>query len=891
MLKETYKMKIIEVSFKNFSRIYSGLGKTYLHIDLSDMMHQIFLFVGENGSGKTSIMRALHPFAYNNGAGDNTANADFIIEGKDGEKKISLSHDDKRYDVTHIYSRKKDGSISVKSFIQEDGVELNESGTVKTFKDVVLEKLGLDEAFLGLLSLGNTIDGFVKYTAANRKKFATQIFTQLSIYNKYHKTVSTKVRDTKSVLANITTKLERYKSYNVEDLELHKIELESKINSLRGELNMVAINIGSVMQIIQDNEEFIQQHDQKRIRFNELLQSIESLKGKLSTKKDLVVLQNDLESIKDNTNNLKITISGIESSMSSELDLKDSKLSTLKTLQDSLDRMSKNIDLKELTELQASLEGELSQIDSKKLPARPSWSKEDLIKINIYLDELRGMCIDLVNDVNNHAVIPQILKDYLQDSTVDNKINKSFEELTYAFNQEKAIILSKSLIDNMHVRKISSSCETKDSCPYVKFYETVFAVMSNNAESVDKQLQEKRELIRETEDMMKAVTIIKKLYKFIEMNHRYFDLPDKLFNKSTFILQYMQDRTVYDSDYLTYIIELEETYERKHELETKIEDTKEKISSLEATTEMYHNIQTQINQLSTSITDIDTMIDAQRADLEYNTKELTALESICSDINKQVDILKELESLRNEFNAVKSELSIMESKMGDIETARSRHKEYELKQSQIESNIRECEDRLKNTQLVISTIMDLQREQRELIDKYTKDKLILEAVSPTTGIPLDFINYYIKEEMIGKVNDLLDAVYHGRLRLVKSKTVISEDEFTIPYMKRGTLVSDISKASDGEKAIISLAFSLVLLNITAGPYNILLLDEMDTTLDTESRAKYIELLEQFMKTINAEQLFLISHNAMFDVYPVNVIKTSPSNVNMKNAQIKDLTAA
>ena len=179
-------MKILEVSLKNFSRIYSGLGKTHLHIDLRPLSNKIFLFVGENGSGKTSIMRTFHPFAYNSGVGDNTANSDFIIEGKDGEKIITIEHNGNIYEITHIYSRKKDKSISVKSFIKENGIELNDSGTVKTFKDVVLDKLGLDEAFLGLLSLGNTIDGFVKYTASNRKKFATQIFSQLGIYNKYY---------------------------------------------------------------------------------------------------------------------------------------------------------------------------------------------------------------------------------------------------------------------------------------------------------------------------------------------------------------------------------------------------------------------------------------------------------------------------------------------------------------------------------------------------------------------------------------------------------------------------------------------------------------------------------------------------------------------------------
>ena len=268
---------------------------------------------------------------------------------------------------------------------------------------------------------------------------------------------------------------------------------------------------------------------------------------------------------------------------------------------------------------------------------------------------------------------------------------------------------------------------------------------------------------------------------------------------------------------------------------------------------------------------------------------MNELLSILENINKQIEILTELQSLRMSFNETKTKLSSMESSMEDIKLARDKCSEYERIKSSIERNILELEEKLKNTQFTINSIQELSREQKELMTKYTTDKLILESVSPTTGIPLDFINYYIKEEMIGKVNDLLETVYHGRIKLLKSKTVINEDEFTIPYMKRNTIVSDISKASDGEKAIISLAFSLVLLNMTSGPYNILLLDEMDTTLDSASRAKYIELLEEFMKTIKAEQLFLISHNSMFDVYPVNVLMTSRSSINMSNADILDLT--
>lgn len=885
-------MKILEVSLKNFSRIYSGLGKTHLHIDLRPLSNKIFLFVGENGSGKTSIMRTFHPFAYNSGVGDNTANSDFIIEGKDGEKIITIEHNGNIYEITHIYSRKKDKSISVKSFIKENGIELNDSGTVKTFKDVVLDKLGLDEAFLGLLSLGNTIDGFVKYTASNRKKFATQIFSQLGIYNKYYKIVSSKVRDTKSVLANVTTKLEKYKIYDVDELNTHSIELQAKISSLKKELDNVMVKMGSSQRVILDNENLIREHDDATELFNKILEDIDSLKTKVKTKKDLVTLKNDKDSIKSTMDELKITISGIESSISSELDIKDTKLNTIKTLTENVERMSKNIDMHELTELSATLSSELVEIESAiGNRERPKWSKESLIKVNIYLDELHGMCVDLVNDVMNLDIIPNVLKDFIEDEHIAEVIDLSYQEMKYDYERMKSLTITKSVLDSIRVRPISNNECSNQDCQYVKFYNDVLSIINGNVEDTSQVLRDKKNKMNDVEDMLKAANIIKKLYRFISTNAEHFEnLPEELFNQNTFILQYLIDRTIYNTKYLSELIELEELYENKETISQKLTDVENNISNLESSATLHKEMISQIEQLKLSLDDLEKIMGKQKEDLDYNEKKLEELSTIANDIDVQVELLEKLQTLRESMKEVKSKLVSMESRMDSIDEARTTCSECEVQKRSIEKDISETESFLKNTEYTINSITELKKEQRELMEKYSIDKLILESVSPTTGIPLDFINYYIKEEMIGKVNELLDMVYHGKIRLLKSKTVINEDEFTIPYMKRSTVISDISKASDGEKAIISLAFSLVLLNMTSGPYNILLLDEMDTTLDTASRAKYIELLEQFMKTINSEQLFLISHNSMFDVYPVNVLLTSPSSLNMSSAVVLDLTA-
>ena len=66
----------------------------------------------------------------------------------------------------------------------------------------------------------------------------------------------------------------------------------------------------------------------------------------------------------------------------------------------------------------------------------------------------------------------------------------------------------------------------------------------------------------------------------------------------------------------------------------------------------------------------------------------------------------------------------------------------------------------------------------------------------------------------------------------------------------------------------------------------MLLDEIDTSLDYNTRGKFLDLIERYMTIIGAKQLFLISHNNMFDNYPVDVIMTSDTDIdNLKNVNV------
>ena len=172
-------------------------------------------------------------------------------------------------------------------------------------------------------------------------------------------------------------------------------------------------------------------------------------------------------------------------------------------------------------------------------------------------------------------------------------------------------------------------------------------------------------------------------------------------------------------------------------------------------------------------------------------------------------------------------------------------------------------------------INSLEIEKETLMNKYSETVLIRDAVSPSKGIPVEFIDNVIRNQMIDSINELMHVAYPD-ITLIKDsdKLIIDDKEFTIPYKKNGVIIGDISEASDGERAMLSLAFSLVLIKLVSKVYNIMLLDEMDTALDKYGRSKYIDIIERYMKTIGASQIFLISHNSMFDMYDVNVLQTT-----------------
>ena len=106
---------------------------------------------------------------------------------------------------------------------------------------------------------------------------------------------------------------------------------------------------------------------------------------------------------------------------------------------------------------------------------------------------------------------------------------------------------------------------------------------------------------------------------------------------------------------------------------------------------------------------------------------------------------------------------------------------------------------------------------------------------------------------------------------------ITAKDFIIRVQKDNFISDDISKMSDGEKAIMALATTLALNSVMIPNYNIFILDEMDATLSKENKRKFLDIIVNFA-SVKDLQVFAISHNEYFsstEADTIGVLEMTP----------------
>ena len=879
-------MKIVSVELINFSRVYSGLGKTKVTIDLLNNNNQINLFVGGNGTGKSSIMSCFHPFAYNSATGDSTSNSDLIIEGKDGKKTVVITYGEDVYRIQHIYTRKKDGTISLKSYIMENNEELNDSGTVSTFKTIIYDKLGINEVFLTLLSIGNRVNGFVEYTSGERKKFASKIFQELGIFNEYYKRVTVKARKMKTLLSNVTSKLSKYKEYDLTTLELQLKDVESNLVALNSRRLAITQDIGGIENQLKILSDVSDRYDELQRTIADIMDQIENARSH----KILPMTKKELESYKDEklSDKMKLDISIAEHStkVTNNLNLIDKLKTSISNDEESLTGLDELKDEKELETLRYSIASELDELSKYNFSTVNDYTKEYLIRAEIYLSQATDICSKLIFDTVDESNIGSLFEKFKTDDKIFDTLQKQYQQISDKVQTQLALSSTNAQFELPRIDESRNSCSKSSDCPYVAFYRTVVELASKSTEELSREVKTLQNHMSNYENDLKILSVFKEVTKYLLSNKENLRLPSNIFNPDTFIYQFIKCRKIYNPDALSELIGLVERRDRKDALEKDLDVISMKISRYKDTKSLYEMYTSRIESNKKELSDIESDNTALIDKTNGLKRTLNDVQIEIDSVNNDIKYQTFIDDLLDKVSDIHREVDSIQEKISKIENLKNILQEKESIRTTLDNQIRELDIQKQKFVIIINDLRTLEQEELTIREDYDDILAIQEAVSPTKGIPVEFIEYCMRNQMIDKMNDLLDSVYHGGLVLLKDKMVIDDKEFKIPYRRRNTIVDDISNASDGERAILTITFSLVLIQLSLDKYNIMLLDEIDTSLDYNTRGKFLDLIERYMSIIGAKQLFLISHNNMFDTYPINVIMTSEQNIsNMKMANV------
>ena len=851
-------MKINYIILENFSNIKTAMNAEKIYIDFRKAKNKVILLVGPNGSGKTSLLSLLTPFA-SMGTLDVRNSSGIIVEGKNGYKEIEITDGYNTYLIKHFYTAKKD-THSVKSYIQKNGEELNPNGNVSSFKEWVKMELGIEMDYLKLIRIGSNVSSMINMTETERKTFLNKLLEEADIYLKYFKKVNDEVRQLKDMISHAVDKQNRLGIISIDDIKDKISELQAKLDKKKSAIEKVKENLSVSNHIING----ISEPYTLKTRLIELQKKVKRMEEIYERKE---YESSDPSYYEKRIKELEIDIASRDTKISAHRIIIDNNLSMLDDIYSNLHstEIQYNKELESDKEI-SRMEFEISKLrkeirnmeKSLKDNIRPDISKDEIDKFVVFLKNIQQVLsktyefglkpvkkvISLIRDNKN---VIQYINNKLYTSQTSDTSDLLISRLTRQFNFDEKDIPT----------DCSTSCEPK----------RLYIQMINLLRSQETKSRDDVSMLTSME--MVYQNIINILSEFKSYSSIINRLPDDV--KKDFYTDVIYKR-ISDGEIIYNEKKINELLSTITEFAT-LDDLNSQLSSMEATLSQLQRVSNleylkqQISSYSDSIESINDKISSYKkiisSDIERNTEDKKSLE-VCREL---YETFTEYESKKMELVELRESYSIF---IDNSEKVTSYQREIMSLNMDIDYFTKEIE----KLRLNIIQYNEIQKD----LDLYNKvyDEMILvkESLSSSKGIPLRYIKNYLgnTEEI---ANELLDIAYNGNIYIDKFK--ITQSEFSIPFYNRGHLLKDVKLASQGEISFISIALAFALASQTMYKYNIMLLDEIDAALDINYKEKFLKILENQLDRVRGEQCFLITHSNMFSSYPVDIVNFGQLN--------------
>lgn len=859
-------MKILYLKLTNFINIVTAFNTETIEIDFSKSNNNVVLLTGPNGSGKTSILSCLHPFP-TNGNMDVRSDNPIIVPRENGYKEIHISDGDDLYVIQHFYTRNGDKHI-IKSYIQKNGVELNENGNVTSFKEIVEKELGLEQDYMKLTRLGGNVTNFIDMKRQERKNFTGKIISEADIYLSYHKKI---MADKNKVNIQINHTSDLIRRLQVDDLgELkkaqkslqHQIEdLTAKIEKANSELSVLQYqlndcgDISAMRERIQEKEKELKHIQKALARASEIKISISTLKSMIEESKIAILkaksaldtnvitrtgILNQLDSIANEIDSIRREISRIED----DQNVKDME-ANIELLRETIRRRAK----------ESGISGYVRPCSKAEM--------EDLIKMLDKCMDILLSTYELGKGPIQKAVSFFRTKTDIEKYTRENKEKIKRNKMQSLCEQVYAEI-------SKDIGLLGPDCKNPSGCRVYDFYQRIYEYAT---QAPDKVIEDETFLAYTKMAYNNIQTVLKYLRDYHDIFEKMPECIKDQFLMSTVLTHICNMEWIYDKDIIFHELGLITDDELQDADLEELSRQKSMLAQYKKANSNIEYFQNKLEELIDSRTSLMDQLDEVKETINSLNREIEEKEASVSDYEDMVVAMEHEDEVETEFNDLKSKLTLASQLSLQIREKTSIFNDLQFRKNKMSKTHQDNEFRIENYKRY-------KKDLDELSSKFTDLEYLARALSSREGIPLIFIQAYLKD-IKDVANQLLDVVYDGDLHLEDFE--ITADEFGIPYSTKGTTVKDVIYASQGERSFISLALSFALTYKSISKYNIMLLDEIDATLDISNREKFLHVLEMQIDMIHAEQVFVISHNDMFNAYPVDIVDTR--NRTSSNAEL------
>lgn len=839
-------MRINELELENFNGVLCTMETTYIKLDLRTQKNKICLITGPNGKGKTVLLSQLNPFA-TLGNLDVRDNLPLIIPGKKGKKHIVIQNNEYEYDITHFYTPSKD-TFSVKSYIKKNGEEMNPNGNVTMFKELVKQELDMEQDYMKLVRLGNNVTNLIDLKSTERKNFMSKILEELNVYLMYYKKVNADVLSMKTIISHLINK---EKGLGITDISICEdtiLNLQEKLSSLTEEMDKVKSKIGIV------------NHEISKV-------------GDIHTiSDDITEYRNKLKNVSGVT---RLSISEFRDTLTSSL-MKESALSEqIRGLNERHDEISTQLNnyLDELDKAKKEydtlvsgrdIEGMLSIIDEMKADIKErkkyfkpygdiTYKKSDVEELILFLKEKQEILTTTYHF--GQGPISDVVKLMKKNKNVLEYVEKKIE----ALDKNSDIVGARNIMTTvLHKYKdIKVPCNCRDACTLNDIFNDLSEIAKDNTVKIENE--------REYYSYMNMayLNIKNVILSFSEKKELFERLPKGLVDD--FVCEKILDKIsklewIYDSEKINNELSFITDYENFLHIKGDLKEKEEELESMQKDSYFIH-LTEQIKYLTKSITDVSFKKNDICSDIQEKTKELDMITKSNEQASSILDTLEKKEE-------IEQKLKDAEEKMKNYDLYSKDLGIFQKRESELSFEITSTQRGLENEEYKRKEYLSIHKELSLFQEEYDKEILVKEALSTKEGIPLLFIDLYLSKAK-NTVNDLLEQIYEGNIYIKKFD--IRADRFDIPFVKNNRVIDDIRYASQGEQSFFSIALSFALAYQSMSTYNIMLLDELDSVLDEKNRSGFIAVIEKLIDMIGAEQIFIISHNNMFSMYPVDII--------------------